>query len=539
MRRLICCLVWLVLSHLLEGQVPARFDVVIHEFFPDPSPVIGLPGSEFIELRNTSGNAFNLRNWKLSDGSTTATITVNYVLLPDSMVIICPASSVSAYAVWGPTIGVSGFPSLNNDGDMIILLSPSGVVIHSIGYDLNWYRNAVKSEGGWTLEMIDAQNPCAGGDNWKASVDARGGTPGRINSITGINSDVQPPALLRTYTVDSITIVVVFDEPLDSTSAATIGHYVLDKGLFVSTAEPLSPTFKQVSLTLQASMLPRVRYTLQVSDVADCSGNIIGIMNSSKAGLPSDLDTSDIIVNEVLFNPSPDGTDYVEFYSKSDKIIDASTLFIANRNSTGSIVSARKMSETPFLIFPGDFIVATADAQLVRSRHHVAHPINLLLVPQLPSFPDDKGNIVLLNQQGTIIDELSYDEKWHFPLIANREGVALERIDYQLPTQHKENWTSAAADAGFGTPTARNSQFKTYQAVQGSIELGTPVFSPDGDGRDDLCFIHYEFANPNNVANVTVFDINGIPVRKLYSNITLSEKGVFRWDGLDDRGRRS
>ena len=539
MRKVLYCLICLMLSLLLVGQVPQRFDVVIHELFPDPSPVIGLPGSEFIELRNTSATAFNLRNWKISDGSSTATITANYILQPDGMVILCPTASVSAYAVFGPVIALSGFPSLNNDGDIITLSSPAGVIIHSVEYDLSWYANAVKREGGWTLEMIDAHNPCNGDNNWKASTDAMGGTPGKTNSIAANNRDVQPPALLRTYTVDSVTIVAVFDEPLDSISAAAFANYSFDKGIIATRAGPVLPAMRQVLLTVNTAMQPGTTYALQVSGIADCSGNTVSIMNSARAGLPAQPETSDIIVNEILFNPASNGTDYVELYNKSGKIVDASTLFTANRNSTGTIVSPGKLSDMPFLIFPGDFVVAAADAQLVRSKYVVAQPMNVLTAPQLPSLPDDKGNIVLLNHQGNIIDELSYEEKWHFPLIMNREGISLERIDYQLPTQERENWTSAAADAGYGTPTSRNSQFRTHQSVLGSIATTNPVFSPDGDGRDDLCVIHYQFPHPNNVATVRVFDINGILVRNLYRNVTLSEKGVFRWDGLDERGRLS
>ena len=61
----------------------------------------------------------------------------------------------------------------------------------------------------------------------------------------------------------------------------------------------------------------------------------------------------------------------------------------------------------------------------------------------MPSFNDDEGHVIILNAQGNIIDELKYDEKWHFKLIDNREGVALESIDYHAPTQNQDNWHSA------------------------------------------------------------------------------------------------
>ena len=58
---------------------------------------------------------------------------------------------------------------------------------------LSWYQNAVKKDGGWTLEMIDTKNPCAGISNWKASIDTRGGSPGKKNSIDAVNNDQSAP----------------------------------------------------------------------------------------------------------------------------------------------------------------------------------------------------------------------------------------------------------------------------------------------------------------------------------------------------------
>jgi hypothetical protein len=60
--------------------------------------------------------------------------------------------------------------------------------------------------------------------------------------------------------------------------------------------------------------------------------------------------------------------------------------------------------------------------------------------------------VVILDRTGKILDELGYDAKWHFPLLADPEGVSLERIDYNLPTQDPFNWHSAATSSGYGTP---------------------------------------------------------------------------------------
>lgn len=521
-------IVTVLFSELLMPQVPRRFDIIIHEIFADPTPQVGLPNSEFIELRNISAAAVNLRNWKISDGSSTATININYVLQADSCVVVCPTAAVAAFSPFGPAIGVTGFPSLNNDADVVWLIAPDGRAMHAVAYETSWYRNAVKSDGGWSLEMIDAGNPCGGADNWTGSMNARGGTPAKKNSVEGHSPDERPPALMRTYTVDSVTVVAVFDESLDSASAAVNTHYRFSNGMVAARASPVPPLFRQVTIGLPGRLVTDSVYILTVADVADCAGNSIGILNTARVGLTSKAAPGDIVINEVLFNPRPAGTDYVELYNRSDRVIDAASLFIGKS----------KLSKTSFLIFPGDYIVVTENAELVQSQYTVKHPMNLLVVDQLPSMPDDKGSVVLQNTEGLIIDELSYDEKWHFPLLINREGVALERISARDSTQQKDNWASAASDAGYGTPTSRNSQYNNGPLLQGSVEISPRVFSPDNDGRDDWCLIRYNLSTANSVATVTVFDLNGNIVRNLYSTVTLSGQGFLRWDGLDNKGNK-
>ncbi len=103
----------------------SRYDILITEFLPDPSPSMGLPESEFIELKNCSAHDFNLHNWKISNGNNAATIKTDYLLKADSFLILCPTASATAYSHFGPTLGISGFPSLYNDaGDIILSTNP-------------------------------------------------------------------------------------------------------------------------------------------------------------------------------------------------------------------------------------------------------------------------------------------------------------------------------------------------------------------------------------------------------------------------------
>lgn len=515
-----------------SAQTAKRFDVVITEIMADPTPVVGLPNAEYIEIRNVSSTPFNLQGWRLSDAAGTATITSSFVLQPDSMVVLCANSQATAFSAFGRAIGVSSFPSLDNDGELLTLRSSQNKVIHAVVYSNDWYGNEVKKEGGWSLEMLDPTNPCTGKDNWKGSTHPLGGTPGRLNSVNGTNNDTSPPRVINAFAADSLSLVITFNEPLDSATAAVASHYVLP-GAAVTSANPMAPLFQLVQLTLNTPLQTGIIATLTISGVADCKGNTIGSYNKAKIGLSQAAAPGDVIVNEILFNPKPGGFDYVELFNRSNKIIDASTLYIANRNSSGTVGSLKKITEDPYFLFPGDYLLLTPDKANLSMQYFVKNE-GVVVGLTLPSFPNDKGTVVVLNLSGDIIDEVSYTKEWHFALISNAEGVALERIDPNVPSQNGANWHSAASTVGYGTPSYQNSQHNRTEEIKAMVEISPAVFSPDHDGRDDVAMIHYQVVERGYLANVLIFDAGGRLVRSLARNDLLSLKGFWKWDGLGE-----
>src|SRR5690606_8701705 len=120
-----------------------------------------------------------------------------------------------------------------------------------------------------------------------------------------------------------------------------------------------------------------------------------------------------------------------------------------NRNSSGVISSARQLTDIPWLIFPGDHIVVTTDLQNLQLNYLVKNPGSVIILPALPSFPDDDGHVLLLNKQGEIVDEVTCNHEWPFKLVDNDEGVSLERIEPESGSQQDNNWQSAASPAGY------------------------------------------------------------------------------------------
>ncbi|TAD86743.1 MAG: hypothetical protein EAY75_07425 [Bacteroidetes bacterium] len=519
---------------LVFGQT--RYSVVISELMADPTPQVGLPNTEWLELRNTTGATINLQNWRLAKTTGVSGPMPVYNLLPDSCVIICTGAQVPVLQAFGRAIAVTSFPSLSNDADLVWLVNPAGALVHAVDYNVSWYQNAIKADGGWTLEMIDIRNPCAGGSNWRASNDLRGGSPGIINSINGSNRDAVSPRLLRGSAPDSVTIVLSFDEPLDSASAIGLAKYSISNGIGSPVAVSVAgPLFSRVNLRLASPILRGTIYSVQATGIADCSGNTMA-NTAVRVGLASVADSLDLVVNELMFDPPPLGFDYIELYNRSNKIIDLRTIILANRSSTtAAIGSLTPLSANSYLLFPGEYVAASQNPAVVGQTYTVNNPDAFLTLASLPSFPDDKGNAIVLNNLGRIVDELRYDDNWHFALLNNKRGVALERQDPNRPTNSPENWTSAASTAGFGTPTAQNSQFLSTQQVQGEMSVSPKMFSPDNDGFEDFALLNFKFPQAGYVANVTIFDAAGRPVRVLQRNTTCAAAGSFRWDGLDDK----
>lgn len=513
-----------------------RYSIVIDEIMVDPSPGIGLPGNEWIELKNTSHAPINLKGWRIGDLTTETGPMENFLLEPDSFLIVCPASAKAAMAAFGPTLSASGFPTFDNEGDLIYLKNADGTTIHALRYTSAWYKNEMKKEGGWTLEMIDPHDACSGSENWNSSLNIAGGTPGRKNSNDNINGDESPPAFLNSFCINDTSVVIRFNEPVDSLTAANSHHYSIDAGLVVVNAKPLGPLFDEVELRLDNAMQSGMIYTIRANSIIDCSNNQIASANSIRTGIPVDILGGDLVINEILFDPRANGFDYVELFNNSKKIVDASNVYIANRNSAGQVSSIKTLSQWPIYIFPGDYFVITEDLISLQGQYLVAQTNNILILPSMPPFPDDAGSVVILNDQGNIVDEVTYTEDWHFKLIDDPQGVALERLDPSAPSNDPSNWHSAASTAGYGTPTYKNSQFIESSVVHAMIGISPVIFSPDNDGFADICTLQYQVKETGFVANVTIFDGLGRPVRNLVRNGILGLNGYWNWDGLNDKG---
>lgn len=511
-----------------------RYDLIITEVMADPSPPAGLPEYEYVEIMNRSSKPIDLKGYTIGDETSAATFTGSVILQPDSFLVCCSNTAAPKLLPFGRTFGLSNWVSLANEGDLVQLCAPDKRVLHAIRYESSWFRGSPKAAGGYSLEMINPVIPCGGAANWAASTAMAGGTPGKLNSHPPGEPDNEPPALLRTYGIGNKMMVAVFDEPMDSNSAAQPNNFMVQPGnLRPVSCLPVPPIFNEIQLQFTEAFEANAVYHLTVNNLKDCAGNASVIMNNAKLGIPSEVVPGNLIINELLFDPPPEGADYLELFNRSNRIIDLRELFTSNRNAAGQLVNTKVISLSPFLLFPGQYLALSENTEWVKRAYTIRDGLALLNTG-LPSLPNDQGSIVLTNAAGQVVDELQYKSDWHFSLLAHPERIALERIDPHAPTQDKNNWTSAATTAGGGTPGYLNSQYKAYTDERTGLHLSSSLFSPDLDGHEDLLLIHYKLPYSGAVGSVRIFDIDGRPVRQLASNALMGVSGQWSWDGLNE-----
>jgi len=509
-------------------------DVVISEIMADPSPPVALPEKEYIEITSRCEFPLSLKGWSIISGS-------QKYLFPDITInkgeqyILCHVSDTAVFSKYGKTCGFKSFPALTDAGKCLVICDSSGTMIHGVEYFSSWYGDNLKSEGGWSLEMIDTDYPFYYDGNWKASVSVKGGTPDKPNSVNAANPDRSFEGILNVFPDDSLSLRVLFSEPVYNVEILKEEIRINDR--IVDSVKSFEPLRREWVFKVDEYFKRGKSYKLILpAGLTDFAGNRAQ-RSSMEFGLPETPEAGDIVFNELLFNPLPGDADYIELYNVSGKIIDASKISVASKSfENGKISSALAVSAISRCFLPGMYYVITENKPAVISRYFSSCSDNIFRVSQMPSMPDDKGHLILFNRALEILDEVQYSEKQHLPFLSGREGIALEKINPGALSSLSGNWHTASEASGWGTPGAKNSMFSEITAGEGNISLSSTRLSPNSDGNEDLLLIYFKLPGNGNVTNITIFDETGNSVRKLAVNFFIGNEATVVWDGTSDDG---
>ena len=345
-------------------------------------------------------------------------------------------------------------------------------------------------------------------------------------------------SIQKLIVINSHTLTITFNQPFNPASVQNDHFLLTDENnvpIPILTIQPYNGSNQ--TLELQLGQVAGSQLTLQVSGLSDLSGNMMKPDTRSFA-FSFVPEPGTILINEVLFNPLTGGSDFVELVNHSQVPIDLRHLKLASRNDGIEVKQIDNICSSTRFLQPGQYLTCTKDSLAVVQFYLSNDPLSFCSMKAFPTYPDNEGTVVLLNDSLEVIDEFSYNDQMHSPFLVSKNGVSLERISLEKPTGDRTNWTSATSSAGYATPGLPNSQITANTDLPEEIVPDPIVFSPNGDGYNDQLTIRYSLSKAGYQANVRIFDIAGRIIKYLVRNESIAQQGSWVWKGDSDSGQR-
>jgi len=516
------------------GIEPVFNDILITEILADETPSVGLPESEYIEILNATDQLISLNNSFIYSNSELY-ILPDHNLFPGEYYILIPGSKVELFGNYSNAMIMNRFPRLNNDGKDLAIYNGNNGTIFSLRYNKKWYKYTDKSDGGYSLEMIDIQNPCGDINNWTASESNYGGTPGDINSVSTDNPDLSRPMVLSAHALEKKSITVRFNEKLHADCFQDLEVFVNNHNMIGLWAYD-TIEFKSLEIQIPDEPATTLKYELSLTGIKDCAGNFMEEeANTFQVTVPGYPVPGDVVINEILFNSKLGGIDWIEIYNRSEKHLDLKDWYLSKKKSPTER-QRYTIVKDHFIIKPYSFLVLTANIDKVNSDFPNTERAHCLEMLNLPGLPDHGGYISIWASEEIKIEDTYYSDEQHNLFLQDVEGVSLERVSPDIPSSDQVNWHSASSNSGFGTPTHINSQFRNTGVIANQIGIFPKVISPDQDGLDDILHISLSNQKPGYFTNIYIYNVKGSLIKTLVKGRLLGSNEDIIWDGFIDNG---
>lgn len=516
---------------LLISSPPQTGDLIITEIMVDPTPTVGLPLIEYIELYNRSQSHINLVDYQLIVGSKEFSLG-HFILAPQTYSLLTDTEGYEYFKTKTRVLELSNFPSLPNESGFIGLKNSKSRYSFYLNYTDNFYRNTDKQDGGYSLEMLDLNSFCLGEENWQASEAVLGGTPGTVNS--SINQ------IIRAETIQAIDVFAISKSSLYIRTDQNLAIDQMDLKFKISgdfkadtfRVEPRQP--KLIEVKLDKSLQENQFYRVEISNLTNCRGQVNSNSQFFTFKLAQKPTYQDLIFNEILFENESPTPEFLEVYNKTQTYLDLQNLKLARVNEENKRTTKILLTE-PFVLKPESYLVFTKDEKSLSKLYEVDE--KQIVRTDLSNLNNTKDRLVLLGSSDNPLDSLPYDKDWHLSFLQETRNVALERIDFEAPTYDENNWQSAAQSVNFATPTRPNSQAKSVIGLAGSCFETNPVFTPNFDGVDDFMILRYNCQVQNNSLTIHIYNLAGVLIKTLVENYSIGNSGFLKWDGTDKNGQ--
>ncbi|HBJ77164.1 MAG TPA: hypothetical protein DDY68_05115 [Porphyromonadaceae bacterium] len=510
---------------------PKFGDIVFSEVMTNPEGAIGVPEVQYVELYNHTDSILQLEGCSFSKGTSKRNLST-YAFPPKSYLILCNVTSSKKFDKNVSVLPVPYFPELDRTNGVLYLINRRGEYIMWVEYKEEWYLHTRAVESGSSLEVIDVNNLIGDSTNWGKCVSIKGGTPGEVNSIRSTNADVSTP-LIKSYSLlEKKGIKIEFSKSMNLTDISNPKNYTSSNPLLtIDSLSYQNPQGKWVQLYFAKPFEEGEEILLHVKSMRDISGNLFTetsiLLTFHKS---QEVEKGEVLFNEIMFNPSIENGAFIEFYNKSEKNIDLSTLFICKRNAKDSLINKTPLSNSTQWLYAHTYIAVGKDKETIVKNYPYSIPEYVLQQEDIFHLNKQEGTLVLINSKKEVIDEFSYKQTMHSVPSSGRQGVSLERKSLEVGTQNVENWTSASSSVQYATPGRENSASSPSHLEQGEgFVIENDVLHLYGDENLSTLRIYYSFFHSGFIANVYLYNLRGKRVATICTNFTLGSIGVIEW----------
>lgn len=340
--------------------------------------------------------------------------------------------------------------------------------------------------------------------------------------------DTTPPEVVSAEAISSNQVVVTFSEPVLESDGNNTANYDLNNGIGNPVnAIKIGSLSNQFRLEFAEDFDPTNMYQISISGISDLNENTI-IAQSIEFLFAGQPEIGDLFLSEILFDPYPEGEDFIEIYNGSNKNLDLIGIVIRNDQKDES-----RIIENSLILPSGSYVAFSTDVDFLFQEYKPESGA-LIEFQELPSFNNDAGNLMILNASGIVLDSFDYHEDQHFQLLDDTEGVSLERISFEVEARDERNWQSAAQNVRFATPGYKNSSAVPSISGAENFEILQETFSPNQDGDNDQMILSYKLEKSGYLANITVYDAAGYKIKELSNNELLGVEGIISWDGTNE-----
>lgn len=495
------------------------YSIIVSELMPDPEPVIGLPPSEYVELYNRSSDTVQIKNWTLSIDNHIFELP-EYQAKPKNTLLISSKTGASNLSIYGNVLDLfTSKTTLSNSGASLILKDASGQTIDAVQYSK---VDLTGSDGGRSL-IRETQQPCY--SLWKLSKDQKGGSPGEIEKET--NESIHKISILSSYMKNDKTIVLCFNQSLDSLSSVNLSNYKISNGFKINSIKAIPPFFNQIELSLNASLVPEEIVTLEIlKSLCNCTGFTLFEPLKTKIALPEKPNPGDLIINEFRFEPLPGYPEMIELLNTSNKVLDLSVMLLKTISSSGKTYAASFPS--PQLLFPGEVKAYFSGNDSINCSYNEAICQHW---PEMPNFLSGQGTVELRDTSDRLFEYIPYEQKWQFDLLSEKRGHSLERLSSQLPANEASSWQTAADICG--TPGKSNSQQLVSNELKPQISLSSETFGTS-PGLVSTVEIKLTNLNQGGMITIQVFNLQGAHEKWITRNELAGNNFTAEWDGKND-----